>query len=399
VNISGKNNFTGAAEADRIIIEADPSAPVGSLTLTGAVSQCTNGYAIRLQQSKFITIRGLTITGAGGQAISLMGGNNQNQAIHIERNRMFGNGSTECNGGITTIARGNPDTIIANNLVYANGRNGITFIDADGGPHYLIGNTIFANGWSGVHAARSHEVYLVNNILFGNGTQSGSTGGRYGVSREASTSPQPEGIRLLHSLICGNRLGEINGPALDGSDANNLTPTGTEGSGVLASPGCEIASNVFANLNGPDGQPNTADDEFTLANSSPAIDRGMDPRTLGLNPSFHGLFEADFSGEGRRPRDGNGSGTAEFDLGALEAGVTARPTISALNPSSGVHGQTITLLTVTGERLGGATALTFLRDGPLDPAITTSNLQVNTQGTELQATVAISGLAAPGSCR
>jgi YD repeat-containing protein len=240
-------------------------------------------------------------------------------------------------------------------------------------------------------------VWLVNNLVFGNGTASGSTGGRFGVKREGSTSPQPAGITLLNNLLCGNRLGEIDGPALDATDSNNLTPTGTEGPGVSASPGCEVASNVYVNLNGPDGQPNTTDDDFTLATTSPAIDRGMDPRTLGLNPSFNSPFEADFSGEGRRPRDGNGSGTAEFDIGALEAGATARPTITNLNPNTGVHGQTITLLTVTGERLGGATALTFLKDGTPDPEITVTNIQVNAQGTELRATVAISGLAALGS--
>src|SRR3990172_11149827 len=152
LSIQGKNNFSGASELHRIIIEADPAAPVGSVLLTGAVTQCTNGHAIRLQQSKFITLRGLTITGAGGQAISLLGGNNQNQAIHIERNRIFDNGSPECNGGIT-IARGNPDTLIVNNLIYANGRNGITFIDADGGPPYIINNTIHANQWSGLRLA------------------------------------------------------------------------------------------------------------------------------------------------------------------------------------------------------------------------------------------------------
>jgi len=396
VNISGKNNVAGATEADRILIETDPAAPVGSVVLQGAVSQCTNGYAIRLQQSKFITIRGLVITQAGGQAISLMGGNNQNEAIHIERNRLFNSGSPECNGGIT-IARGNPDTLILNNLIYANGRNGITFIDADGGPHYLIGNTIYAHGWSGISVARSHEVWLVNNIVFGNGTQTGSTGGRFGVKREDSTSPQPAGINLLNNLICGNRLGEIDGPALDPTDSNNLTPTGTEGPGVSASPGCEVASNVYANLNGLDTQPNTADDDFTLAPTSPGIDRGMDPRTLGLNSAFNSLFEADFSGEGRRPRDGNGSGTAEFDIGALEAGAAARPTVTNLNPNTGVHGQTINLLTVTGERLGGATALTFLKDGTADLAITTSNLAPNPEGTQLTATVTIAAAATLGS--
>lgn len=123
VQITGKNNTAGATEANRIVIQADPAAPVGSVVLQGAVSQCTQGYAIRLQQSKFITIRGLTITGAGGEAIALMGGNNQNAAIHLERNRIFGNGSGACNGGIT-IARGNPGTLIVNNLIYTNSRNG-----------------------------------------------------------------------------------------------------------------------------------------------------------------------------------------------------------------------------------------------------------------------------------
>ncbi len=395
VNISGKNNVTEASEADRITLEADPVAPVGSVILTGVVSQCTNGYAIRLQQSKFITIRGITITGAGGQAISLMGGNNQNQAIHLERNRIFDNGSSQCDGGIT-IARGNPDTVILNNLIYGNGRNGITFIDADGGPHYLINNTIHSNAWGGVSVARNHEVTLVNNLITGNGTASGSTGGRFGVKREDSTSPQPTGIRLLKNLICGNRLGEIDGPALDATDSNNLTPTGSEGPGVSASPSCEVPANVYANLNGTDGQPNTADDDFSLGSTSPAIDRGMDPRTLGLNPSFNARFEADFSGEARRPRDGNGSGTAEFDLGALEAGAAGRPTISALNPSSGVHGQTLTL-TVTGERLGGATALTFRKDGSPDPTITTSNLAPNPEGTQLTASVTLATNAALGA--
>lgn len=77
VSISGKNNTTTATESDRIVIEADPLAPLGSVVVTGASSVCTNGFAFRLQQSKFITIRGLTITGTGGQALELMGGNNQ----------------------------------------------------------------------------------------------------------------------------------------------------------------------------------------------------------------------------------------------------------------------------------------------------------------------------------
>ena len=185
VSISGKNNTAGASENDRIVIESDPALFPGSVVIDGLVNQCTNGHAFRFQQSKFITLRGLTITGAGGQAISLMGGNNQNQAIHIEQNRIFGNGSGSCDGGIT-IARGNPDTLIVNNLIYGNGRNGIATIDADGGPHYIINNTIHANGWNGLRITRTHDAILANNSITGNGTAPGTTGGRFGVSREGS---------------------------------------------------------------------------------------------------------------------------------------------------------------------------------------------------------------------
>ncbi len=77
-SITAKNNFQGATEIDRIIIEADPVTQPGEVILTGAPGACTGNHAIRLQQSKFITIRSLKITGTGGQAISLLGGNNQN---------------------------------------------------------------------------------------------------------------------------------------------------------------------------------------------------------------------------------------------------------------------------------------------------------------------------------
>ena len=315
------------------MIEADPAAEVGSVVLQGAVTQCTNGFAIRLQQSKFITIRRLTITGAGGQAISLLGGNNQNQAIHLERLRIFGNGSGSCDGGIT-IARGNPGTLILNSLIDANGRNGISTIDADGGPHYLIGNTIHGNQWSGISVTRSHEAYLVNNAITGNGTAAGSTGGRFGVTRESSTTPNLGGIHLLNNLICGNRLGEINGPALDGTDSGNLTPTGSEGPGVTARAGCNVPANVYADVAGADGVANTADDDFTPATGSSLLDAGLDPRTLGLDPVFNPLLEADYLKPAARPRLGSPGGTARFDVGARELDVAdvIAPLVTILAP-------------------------------------------------------------------
>ncbi|TMA82411.1 MAG: tandem-95 repeat protein, partial [Deltaproteobacteria bacterium] len=49
-----------------------------------------------------------------------------------------------------------------------------------------------------------------------------------------------------------------------------------------------------------------------------AIDVGMDPRTLGFNPSYNPIFEADFVIEGIRPADGNADRAPAFDAGAFE---------------------------------------------------------------------------------
>src|SRR6266576_430581 len=318
LSITGKNNFQGATEVDRIIIEAAPATTPGNVVLNGGgSSSCTNNFGIRFKQSKFVTVRDLTITGNGAQAITLMGGNNQNQDIHIELNRIFANGSSSCDGGIT-VARGNPGTLIVNNLVHANGRNAISFIDADGGPHYIINNTIYGNQWNGVDVARNHTITLANNIINHNGTASGTTGGRFGVRRESSTTPQPTGIKLLNNLVCGNTQGQISAQVLDSTDASNFTPLGNEGTGVGALSGCQLPANLFGNVNGLDNLANTADDDFNLKPNSLAIDVGMDPRTLGFNPAYNPIFEADFVIEGIRPADGNADRVPAFDAGALE---------------------------------------------------------------------------------
>ena len=378
--ITGKNNFQGATEVDRIIIETDPATQPGDVILTGAPGACTENHAIRLQQSKFITIRGLTIRGTGGQAISLLGGNNQNQDIHIELNRIFANGSSSCNGGIT-VNRGNPGTLIVNNLIYANGRNGVSFIDADGGPHYIINNTIYGNQWNGVDAARNHTITLANNIIINNGTASGTTGGRFGVRREGSTTPQPAGIKLLNNLVCGNAQGQISAQVLDATDSSNFTPGGNEGLGVGALPGCELPANLFGNLKGLDNLPTTADDDFSLKPNSLAIDVGMDPRTLGFNPSYNPIFEADFVIEGIRPADGNADRAPAFDAGAFEfSGDVSAPQVIIQSPAPGTHvRQTITVSALATDNVA-VTAITLSASdqnfvfsvSPSLPAITAS---------------------------
>jgi hypothetical protein len=313
-----KNDFASAEEASRIIIEADPESAPGAVVLTGSAGpQCTNKFAIRIRRSKFVTIRGLTITGTGAEAIFMMGGANSNQGINIVENRIYGNGSSSCNGGIT-IARGNPETLIVNNLIHANGQNGIALIDGDGGPHYIINNTVYANQWNGVSIASGSDVFLVNNIINQNGTASGTSGGRFGVQVESWTAPTPERVHLLNNLVCGNRQGEIFGQALDTTDSGNLSPHGTEGSGFTPSAGCNNADGVLANLIGPDGIANTRDDDYRLLSVSPALDSGLDTRTLGLSPLFNPILEGDYYIDLTRPRIGKRGNHAQFDIGAHE---------------------------------------------------------------------------------
>ena len=53
---------------------------------------------------------------------------------------------------------------------------------------------------------------LVNNAITGTGTQAGSTGGRFGVAREASTTPDPDDIQLFNNLSLLLRQGRRGRP-------------------------------------------------------------------------------------------------------------------------------------------------------------------------------------------
>jgi hypothetical protein len=364
VAIVGKNNNAAATEATRIVIEADPDAPMGSVVLRGAAGHCSLGHAIQIQQSRFVTVRGLTITGAGGQAIALAGGGSQSHSIHLERNRIFGNGGPSCSGGIT-INRGNSGTLIANNLIYGNGRQGLLMSDTQGGPHTIVGNTIHGNGWSGVSVSRGHQVLMVNNAITANGTAAGTTGGRFGLSREGSAAPDRAGIRLVGNAICGNRLGEIDGPVLDATDAGNLTPTGVEGHGVTASALCGNTAVLYVAVTGPDQLAFTADDDFTPATGSPLVDGGADPRLLGLPATLNTLFEGDFHDAEVRPQAGGGAGPATFDIGAIErlpAGDTLPPTVTIVEPGTAFVRGAVTI-TVQAADSGNVSLVTIAVDG------------------------------------
>ena len=75
-------------------------------------------------------------------------------------------GSAATNGGIY-IGRENPRTWVFNNLIRANGRNGV-LIDCgvENAPKYFVNNTIVQNGFNGLFVGDSlkDEIFLVNNL-------------------------------------------------------------------------------------------------------------------------------------------------------------------------------------------------------------------------------------------
>jgi len=324
LRIQRKNATAGASEADRIVIEADPAAPVGSVILRGREARCEGGYAIDFDRSRYVTVRGLSIVAAGVRGIGLRGGSRANRGIHLERNRLARGGPRECNGGID-VGRGNPETVIANNLIYGNGKSGIRFRDGRGGSYYVIGNTIVRNAWSGVQIAHAAVIELVDNLIAFNGLAPGAAEGRVGVRRRRSSPSAPQDVRLLGNVVCGNRGGELAGPILEATDGGNLTPTGGEGPGVAASASCGLSAALFVDVAGVDGLLDTEDDDFTLAAGSPAIDAGRDPRGRSY-PVADEVVEADFNGPAARPHDGDGDERAEFDAGALESSAEVGPT-------------------------------------------------------------------------
>ena len=337
LTIRGKNNITiGPAE----------DAPIDGVILDGkrlGGGGC-NTPAIDLTDSGGVTFRRLVITGFRGPAIRLDGGPRENRSIRIERNRIFDNGGNNCNGGIV-IEKGSPDTLVVNNLIYANGGNGIDVAKGPGrgrgvpestrdrratirgraeglrlgGPHFLIQNTIHGNGGHGIALSQGQRVILANNAVTSNGRREG-----YGIFREGARDSRDSTISVRNNLICGNAQGEVSGPVLVGDHVDNLTPTGAEATGVLASPECLSERGVYADLEGADGRGGTIDDDFVLTGAradglpSPAIDRGLDPRTLELAVIVDPLLLADFVAPDVRPVQGDSNRPLDFDIGAHE---------------------------------------------------------------------------------
>ena len=343
-------NYARSTPGERIVIGRDDTAPVDSVVLDGTRLGGGCGVAaIEIVDSAAITLRGLVITGFAGPSIRLRGGPHDNRAIHLERNRIFDNGRGPCGGGVV-IEKGNPDTLVLNNLIYANRGSGVELSSVPGrgrgvpeqarerlrngrgsaqglragGPHYLIQNTIHGNGTHGIAIAQGQRAILANNAVTGNGGRGRGGYGGYGVYRDDLHDPRGSEISLLNNLLCGNGAGEVDGPVFAGENVDNLTPTGAEAAGLEASPECLEPGGLYADVDGADDRAGTLDDDFGLTGPrdeglpSPAIDRGIDPRTLGLDMTLDPLLLADYLAPDVRPVQRDANRPLDFDIGALE---------------------------------------------------------------------------------
>jgi hypothetical protein len=133
-----------------------------------------DGYAVLVTGSRFVTIEGLSITGAQREGIVLKDEGGANFDVTLSRNDVYNNG--RAGGGGILVAGANSRTWIVNNLVRTNTRNGISVQTGTGEfTTYIVNNTLFGNGWNGLSVERDSEVCVVNNLVVGNGTDRGTT--------------------------------------------------------------------------------------------------------------------------------------------------------------------------------------------------------------------------------
>jgi hypothetical protein len=261
-----------------------------SLTLLASGSVTIQG--VHIAKSQVITIKGFIIDAAntGKDAVQIEG--QENSDITIEANEI----KNSSKDGIA-MGKNNANTRVLNNVIANNQQNGIDFADGTSGAQYIVNNTIVRNGYNGIEAASQQELYLVNNIISFNGTVAGTSGGRYGIKRDAQGLAAS--ITLLNNLIIGNN-GTTNKKSskdlcntqqiLNSADASNITTAGTEGSGVSSSSGAQLSDILL-----PD---------YHLTQTSIAIDKGT--------TNFDQLPEEDKDGNPRIRK-------TTIDIGAYES--------------------------------------------------------------------------------
>ena len=255
----GSANTAATSAAQALEIRAD----------AGARMSPGSHHAFLVRASRFVAIRNFEITGATNEPLSLDGGNNRSRDITLDSNRVYANGGGKDSGCIS-IAGGNTNVWVVNNLCRANGAIGIHL--GSGGPNYLVNNLVVRQEKDAVLVDAGANAVLANNLIVFNGAASGA---QYGIDLVVKASA-PSQVRLLYNLLYLNKTADINNA---GSAVQSL------GNRLTASLGTLTLSSFFVDYPA----------DLHQAAGSPAIDAGT--ATTGTVPER--VPALDFEGDSR----------------------------------------------------------------------------------------------------
>lgn len=248
-----------------IWLHGDPSGTLtgdaGAVNLNVAAGAA--GFVLSARQ--YIDISGFTITNSANAGIYVIPGKADDGSLVASDHVTIANCTFHSNLGKAIIIRGSNNTLIYNNLVYANQRGGVSI---------------------GYKGAASTGTQIINNTFYKN---IGPTGFGNAIT-VGGGSPAPQTI-VLNNITSANHKGILVTKDPDTRDSYvgqfNLVADGYSGAARRQTTDT-VGDPQFVDPDGPDnilGGAGAADDNFNLAiGLSPAIDKGSDTASaLALN--------------------------------------------------------------------------------------------------------------------
>ena len=149
-----QKNTSATGESQRIVIQADPTAAVGAVKVVA-----TGTSTLRVNRSKYITLRGFDVSGPVNLGIDLSGSNGSSTNITIDSNIVHDTGTGNLATAGVNVAPANFSSWIVNNLVHHAGQ-GISVTTAN--TAYVVNNTIYANAFNGIQVnATTQDIHVM----------------------------------------------------------------------------------------------------------------------------------------------------------------------------------------------------------------------------------------------
>src|SRR5262245_36583133 len=285
--------------------------------------------------------------GVGGGGVSIVGAS----SAQLLNNAISGNSwSSSSGGGVTLFAAGTPilkDNFITNNAASSQG-GGIWMVNRSDAlimQNIIVGNSAGSGGgvyWLVPSGARGPS--LINNTVSGNNSAQGSAVFADGFDSQAQlVNNILVSVNTQNTVVCGTFDASV--PTFRFNDV--VSVAGLPYAGTCTN---QTGSNGNISEDPSFQDPSTGD--YHLQADSPAIDAGSD----GAPPT-------DLDGKSR-PVDGDGDGTAKFDMGAYEAplkDVTPPVTTAGPTPTPNDAGWNHTNTTVTLNATDGGSGVQFVR--------------------------------------